>query len=214
MRKYLSKGFTLVELLIVIALLGVIATIVIAAINPIEQAARARDAGYKADASQLLSAIDRYYASHNLYPWNACNIDAPGCTPTVDGTDTAVNFKFADTAGYGLCTVNGKACKGQATQGSLITALELQTAFLNKTWIGAYDTTDYTTGLMIAKGSTSASAVYVCWEPQSNSNKQNLMTNKKVLTNSFTGDAPGAGSCTKTTDTGWTDGTCIECIPE
>ena len=34
-------GFTLVELLIVIALLGVIALIVIAAINPIEQRNRA-----------------------------------------------------------------------------------------------------------------------------------------------------------------------------
>jgi prepilin-type N-terminal cleavage/methylation domain-containing protein len=64
-RKYLKRigGFTLVELLIVIAILAIIALIVIAAINPIEQANRARDTGMKADGSQLVSAIDRYFTA-------------------------------------------------------------------------------------------------------------------------------------------------------
>ena len=45
----IKSGFTLVELLIVIGLLGAIALIVISAINPIEQSNRARDTKYKAD---------------------------------------------------------------------------------------------------------------------------------------------------------------------
>jgi len=87
------------ELLIVIALLGVIATIVIAAINPIEQANRASDAGMKADASQLVSAIQRYYATHSTFPWN------DGGTIALTSTaDAAIPWTSADCCGFrSLC---------------------------------------------------------------------------------------------------------------
>jgi len=65
----LSKGFTLIELLIVIAVLGVLATAVLSAINPIEQINRGKDTGSRSDAEQLVSAIERYYASMGYYPW-------------------------------------------------------------------------------------------------------------------------------------------------
>ncbi len=217
MKKYLSKGFTLVELLIVIALLGVIATIVIAAINPIEQANRAADAGMKADASQMVSAIERYYASHNDYPWNECT--GTGCSPVVVGTDTEVDFVSADVAGYGLCTVTGKNCKTQTTQGTLIDSLELQTAFLSKSWIGAtVPPLDYSKALVIGKGGTSSASVYVCWTPKSTSNKQNLIKDLSkmvdVTTGFGTGVTPAQGSCTTLTDAGWKTGKCNECVPE
>ncbi len=62
-------GFTMIELLIVIAVLGILAVAVLAAINPIEQINRGRDTGSRSDAEQLLSAIDRFYASQGYYPW-------------------------------------------------------------------------------------------------------------------------------------------------
>lgn len=223
MKSRLAQGFTLVELLIVIALLGVIATIVIAAINPIEQANRAADAGMKADASQLLSAIERYYASHSDYPWNECT--GTGCTPVITGTDTAIPFTSADTAGYGLCTVTGAGCKTQTTQGTLIDALELQTAFLSKSWIGATTTSvDYSKALVIGKGGTSSASVYICWAPKSSSNKQNLIKSatpgpSKMVSVTGTGSwgtsvTPAVGTCTTLTDPGWKNGGCEECVPE
>ena len=62
-------GFTMIELLIVIAVLGILAVAVLASINPIEQINRGRDTGSRSDAEQLISAIDRYYAAKGFYPW-------------------------------------------------------------------------------------------------------------------------------------------------
>ncbi|MBU1085313.1 type II secretion system GspH family protein, partial [Patescibacteria group bacterium] len=63
-----KKGFTLIELLVVISLIGVLAVAVLSAINPIEQLNKGRDAGRRADAAQIIKAIDRYYASYEAYP--------------------------------------------------------------------------------------------------------------------------------------------------
>ncbi len=93
MRKNL--GFTLIELLVVITLIGILAVAVLSALNPIEQINKARDAGKRADASQLLTALDRYFASNSKFPWNnyASHI-------------TSVDMEFAGTAemtGVGVC---------------------------------------------------------------------------------------------------------------
>ncbi|HKB88773.1 MAG TPA: prepilin-type N-terminal cleavage/methylation domain-containing protein [Patescibacteria group bacterium] len=221
MRKYLSKGFTLVELLIVIALLGVIATIVIAAINPIEQANRAADAGKKADASQIVSAIERYYATHNQFPWQAPSCAANGgtfCDP-ITGAEAAMDFISADNPSIGICGANGTTCKTTANKGELIQALELQSQFISKSWVGATSTD---AKLLVGKGPTSSSGVYVCWVPKSNSNRQNLITSATTNSNKMVdttvaiqvSGVPAPGTCATTSDTGWGTGKCSECVPE
>lgn len=215
MKKYLSKGFTLVELLIVIALLGVIATIVIAAINPIEQANRASDAGQKADASQLVSAIQRYYTSHQQFPWQ---IVTPG---TYTGADVAFPFTSAQDKNVGIC--GDSAC---TTQGELLTSNELQNAFLNKTFITAAATA-YDAKLYVGKASGASSTVFVCWIPKSLSNRQVLINNKKVVNVSGTFTDAGVpplltgttGCMAGPSNTAWSGVTngipnCGECVPE
>jgi len=59
----------MIELLIVIAVLGVLAVAVLSAINPIEQINRGKDTGLRSDAEQLLSASDRFYTASGYYPW-------------------------------------------------------------------------------------------------------------------------------------------------
>lgn len=66
----LRAGFTMIELLVVIAVIGVLAVAVLSSINPIEQINKGRDTGHRSDAAQLINAIDRYYAIHEIYPWN------------------------------------------------------------------------------------------------------------------------------------------------
>ncbi|OGH32677.1 MAG: hypothetical protein A2953_01415 [Candidatus Levybacteria bacterium RIFCSPLOWO2_01_FULL_36_54] len=63
-----TQGFTLVELLIVIAVLGVLATIVLLAVNPAGQLARARDAGRKTALKSIANALEAYVAVNGSYP--------------------------------------------------------------------------------------------------------------------------------------------------
>jgi len=58
------KGFTLVELLIVIAIIGVLAVVVLVAINPVEQLAKTRDSGRISTVTQVGHALQAYYTSH------------------------------------------------------------------------------------------------------------------------------------------------------
>lgn len=56
-----SRGFTLVELLVVIAVLGVLATVVLVAVNPAEQLARGRDSHRISAVTQLGRSEQNYY---------------------------------------------------------------------------------------------------------------------------------------------------------
>ncbi|MFZ5365768.1 MAG: type II secretion system protein [Patescibacteria group bacterium] len=63
-----NKGFTLTELLIVLALIAVLAVVTIAAINPIEQVRKAKDTGRQIYAGELLKAIERYQVTRKENP--------------------------------------------------------------------------------------------------------------------------------------------------
>jgi prepilin-type N-terminal cleavage/methylation domain-containing protein len=65
----LVSGFTLIELIIVIAILGVLASTLIMTLNPADQYAKAVDAKRKLELSQIQRALESYYQDHNgSYP--------------------------------------------------------------------------------------------------------------------------------------------------
>ncbi|WP_425060706.1 hypothetical protein SCACP_14480 [Sporomusa carbonis] len=70
MRKAIKgqKGFTLVELMVVIAILGVLAALLVPRLTTSTDAAK--DAKLKADLRSLDSALVQYYANNNQYPAN------------------------------------------------------------------------------------------------------------------------------------------------
>ena len=64
-----SKGFTLVELLVVIGVLGILALGLLATIDPLEQFKKGADANTRQSAIELVNALNRYYAVNSAYPW-------------------------------------------------------------------------------------------------------------------------------------------------
>jgi len=195
-----EKGFTLVELLIVIGLLGAIALIVIAAINPIEQTNRARDTRFKADGAQLISAIDRYFASRTEFPWVTSGDAADN--------DATYGFFTASNQGIGICAAD---CN---TDGSLIVNDELKPEFRNRDFAQKGAGTDETKKMYVGKGSGTSESVYVCFIPMSKATRQKAVADEKVYTISA---ADGSRSVTTACDldtANWVTTACNVCIPE
>lgn len=61
-----NKGFTIVELLIVIVVIAILATISVVAYNGIQT--NANDSRRKSDLVRIQKAIELYYADNNVYP--------------------------------------------------------------------------------------------------------------------------------------------------
>ena len=61
----LQKGFTLIELLVVIGIIGILAAVVIVAVNPGRQFASARDTQRRADLYSISSAVYQFATENN-----------------------------------------------------------------------------------------------------------------------------------------------------
>ena len=79
-----KHGFTLLEILLVVAAIGILAGIVILAINPSKQLAVTRNAQRESDVNTLLNAIYQYAIDNNGNP--PSNIDSVTGTSQVIGT--------------------------------------------------------------------------------------------------------------------------------
>src|SRR5579872_2213577 len=61
-------GFTLIELVISIGILAILAVFALAALNPLQQFAKARDGQRKSDLGQIQRMLEQYYQDHGNYP--------------------------------------------------------------------------------------------------------------------------------------------------
>ncbi len=71
--KNATVGFTLVELLIAISLIGILSGVLLAVINPKGIQARARDSQRASDLAKIKVALENYFADNRVYPYSSAS---------------------------------------------------------------------------------------------------------------------------------------------
>jgi len=201
----IRKAFTLVELLIVIALIAILSVAVLATINPIEQANKAKDSTVQNDAAEVMNAYERYYANSQSYPWMVYGTTKP--------TVESALLLRSDSVGFGICDagsiaveadeVSGGCTTDSTDPGLLISKDELKMAFVGKDEFRTV-AAQPANGLWLYKAAGSGGSVYVCYVPKAKSNRDPLTNQLWCLVDGITPTrvANGTSSCTSPVNTG------------
>jgi prepilin-type N-terminal cleavage/methylation domain-containing protein len=130
------KGFTLLEMLLVVALIAILASIVILAINPGKQLAEARNAQRQSDVNTILTAIYQYSIDHdgdlpgNIPVGSAeiiCKEGVPVCGTLIDLSDLTLNETYltaipqdpnGECSSSGSCYNVSQSADGRITVGA------------------------------------------------------------------------------------------------
>lgn len=128
-----QRGFTIVELLIVIVVIGILAALVVTTFTGIQQ--KARNTERQTDIKAIHGQIEAYYAQNGSYPalgtsgsndgindatWRATNMkgldadalkDPKGTTQELAATSSATQYGYAPlSATDGACTTAANDC--------------------------------------------------------------------------------------------------------
>ena len=110
-RSKISKGFTLVELLIVVIILAILAAILVPQFA--SSTDEAKSSSLDTTLSNMRSAIDLYYQQHGKYPAAVVSTGGTCDTGTADTTGSTVNSSAAFIAQMTRFTNSaGQACSG------------------------------------------------------------------------------------------------------
>lgn len=102
-----QKGFTIVELLIVIVVIGILAALVIVTFSGIQQ--RARDTERKTDINAIQGHVEAFYAQNGYYPSRTNLNTASWRTTNTKGLDPAA---LADPSNASTQTLDDDAAAG------------------------------------------------------------------------------------------------------
>ncbi|HSX45000.1 MAG TPA: prepilin-type N-terminal cleavage/methylation domain-containing protein [Candidatus Saccharimonadales bacterium] len=115
-----QRGFTIVELLIVIIVIGILATLVLVTFTGVQQ--KARNTQRQTDIKAVASHLEAYNANNAEYPtlanmndaaWVAANLKGLDKESTRDPNGTLYTFAGSSTSnqyGYGPTKSDGTAC--------------------------------------------------------------------------------------------------------
>lgn len=110
MKQNIQKGFTLLEVLLVVAIIAILAGIVIIAINPGKNLGDTRNAQRSADVNTIINGTYQYILDNN------------GVSPTVGARTGAVVIPTSPTAAVEICNTSTATCTGLVDLAVLTTA--------------------------------------------------------------------------------------------
>ncbi len=121
LKKYSQKGFTIVELLIVIVVIGILAALVLNTFSGAQK--RARDTERTGDINALATQLEVYYNDKGAYPqWEQINTEAEAKTafPGLDvgamnAPSNSVDFDLASTASANTAQYGYQAFQSNGT---------------------------------------------------------------------------------------------------
>lgn len=153
LKKRDQSGFTIVELLIVIVVIGILAALVVTTYGGIQ--AKARDSKRQSDLQALQTQIEAFYATNNYYPpradvnnatWRASNmksLDAAALTDPSAAAGTTLSataasstnkkvYGYVPTGCSGVAPTDGTNGTDQCTGYSLTAFLESSNSVVTK----------------------------------------------------------------------------------
>lgn len=94
-----QQGFTLIEILVVVALIAILAAITIIAINPAKNFRDARDATRRSDITNILSAMSQYLTDGGTFAADADGDAIPNCSTSTIEVGTGAGVYDIDEGG-------------------------------------------------------------------------------------------------------------------
>lgn len=95
-KKFANKGFTLIEILIVVAIIAILASSVLVGFGPAQR--QGRDARRLTDLRQVQTALELYYAKCGYYPGNEQSGNACSTRNGTPGTWAALGTALTGSA--------------------------------------------------------------------------------------------------------------------
>jgi len=201
-----NKGFTLMELLIVIGVLGILAAGLLAAIDPFEQLKKARDTNNRNTAIEPLRSSQRYFANHGYLPWfkpDPADPDAYDLTICPDAPwgplrpATAITDFAAANATVAISKGDKTAANANfdCIDGTLGVDGEIKNTFFD----------GLATDLYLVSGDTTR--VIVCYKPEAKSNISDAQTSYSI--DDATSPTTVDDVCTAQNKS---DGLCVQCF--